>query len=508
MASVSSLATGGTGKGGTSNTNQILYRAVVTEVFSNPQGLTPIQKNIYKNTPGKQPSNERDFDKMPRNSISAILISESGGTLDTTPQIFYPLFSPHLAMPIKPGEQVIVIFTNTNAGGRGFWVTRVSTDINVDDPNYTHGDRVQPETPGSGLVGIASGAPPGGVGLTFPNGGGQASNFRLPGILGYENIMLKSFAMRLPATTGGVDAAWLGNTGQSAALGAAEFTGEPVPRFSKNAQDLALQGSNNTLISMGTDWTYPMTPAGALAYSMLTGRGSIDIVAGRGQGGISSALTGPPAVSNTRLYQENDKNSLVILPTEGKQMPDDISRVYVTMSGVCDFIMAPGQGSLDLVDGATDPLNLGLTPEPYAVMKSKHVRLISPIGGTIRLICGGGVFPPGAATSGLLLSADSTQLVGVACHVGLPNPGTAFKMVYGDTLHAALTALISSLNAVGGTLTAAGGSMAAPVAGAVAAGPQIASAGSSLTAAASAFTAAIGAAPVGSPILSQTTTVL
>ena len=35
-----------------------------------------------------------------------------------------------------------------------------------------------------------------------------------------------------------------------------EFIGEPVPSYSKRCGDLVLQGSNNTLISLGTDRSF------------------------------------------------------------------------------------------------------------------------------------------------------------------------------------------------------------------------------------------------------------
>ena len=59
------------------------------------------------------------------------------------------------------------------------------------------------------------------------------------------------------------------------------FKGEPVPRFSKRSPDFVLQGSNNTLISLGTDRSSAegtsISDSDKNEFS-----GTIDIVAGRG----------------------------------------------------------------------------------------------------------------------------------------------------------------------------------------------------------------------------------
>ena len=73
---------------------------------------------------------------MPRNSMVVEIIGNS------KPRICYPFFSPHLSLPVKPGEQVWVLFPDGGVGEIGYWLTRKSTDLKVDDLNYTHLPRI------------------------------------------------------------------------------------------------------------------------------------------------------------------------------------------------------------------------------------------------------------------------------------------------------------------------------------------------------------------------------
>ena len=120
---------------------------------------------------------------------------------------------------------------------------------------------------------------------------------------------------------------------------------EVVPRFIKRPGDLTLQGSNNTLISLGTrrGWTiddtdFELSNANPSDETELCA-GCIDIVSGRGrylpllpptdsavlQPDGEAIRTGPYTIVNSRGITETDKNRFAKLemmqnPTEGQSL--------------------------------------------------------------------------------------------------------------------------------------------------------------------------------------------
>ena len=372
---------------------KILHTAVVVDVFSNPQMMSTIQKNLFKKGTTHGVAQASLVDSMPRNSIAAILIDNVGGKINPDPMIFYPFFSPHLAMPVKPGEKVLVIFNeatdpinlaNINTQVLGYWMTRMSVDVDVDDVNYTHADRMHPQRVDESDLGGPSGTSsddPREPLLEFPNGDGTPEGRTLAKESAYEDIVKTAFGNRLGAfATSPLSDAWgvAGLTvGMSGPVGAYEFTGEVVPRFTKNCSDLALQGSNNTLISLGEDITADLAGVGgtsALA-SVTGGRGAIDLVAGRGQGSTAPAAEKP----NTRLYTETDKATENQNKSEGAPAGDDLSRVYISMKGTPALFGYDGGLSAGLTSAAFN--------EPFILAKSSAVRLV---GNTVSMIAVGG----------------------------------------------------------------------------------------------------------------------
>lgn len=318
---------------------QFLMTGVVVEFISNPVE----QRDSIVDVAGVI-TNKHYINRMPRNSIVARIIGN-----DAQPMICYPFFSPHFCLPVKPGEQVWVLFPDGRESSLGYWMTRKATDIAVDDLNYTHLDRVSKygaESPESGQVFNPA---------NFPKGqDDNPEHNTLPGSDPYESIVSKSLSYN------------------------SQFSGESVPRFSKRCGDLTVQGSNNTLISLGEDRN-----AGSFNTSSDLQRGSIDIVAGRG----ATTSTAPAAaVSNTRGYDEVDKaptltgNATDDSIFEGDpDFVNDLSRIYVSMktSGDENFETSPtGIGAnVDSVDDS-----------PYIIIKSENPRIISDSSGNIRII--------------------------------------------------------------------------------------------------------------------------
>lgn len=264
-----------------------LATAVVSDFISNVDILTEDEKNALR----EQAQNSQFVDKMAMNSVVAYLVPDATAT--GKPAIFYPFFSGHLCMPVKPGEQIWVIYDDfSNSSTLGYWLCRKSTNIDVDDLNYTHLDRVDNRQISTAEAWEGSSAIPG-----FPEGGFFFSDRTLPNNTSYDAIVSES-------------------------VDYAGFVGESVPRFNRRGSDLAIQGSNNTLICLGENFINPKRPQNGL----------IDIVVGRGnKDNVNSAKE----TLNTRDYTETDKRA----PNTGEGERDlrtDSARVSVFMSAQAD----------------------------------------------------------------------------------------------------------------------------------------------------------------------------
>jgi hypothetical protein len=402
--------------------SRIFYSVAVVDFISNPVedlALNPVndpditysqslERGVNKVT------NPSYVSRMPRNSIIGIRTNDrfpygaTGGTKQY--EIFFPFFSPHLSLPVKPGEEVWVIYENAGTPeGIGYWMTRKSSSIEVDDINYTHTPREtlslrkteSPET--SSIIAfegndIDESYNP----MGFPLGGGRVkANNLIPdieGISAFEYIVDNSNAYQT------------------------QFTSEPVPRFSKRSPDFTLQGSNNTLICLGeergrnsaSDAAATTIPVKVAGDPDLQGRGAIDIVAGRSvllkaltknetvrdadtiyttsealtidseTGFIAKKLdtsanpTLPAAVGkNSREKDEIDKTPIVTESnTDGDNIaegdPDfinDLSRIYISMKTSVDenFEIETSDTAMAMSDGDV----------PGIVIKSDQVRIVA-----------------------------------------------------------------------------------------------------------------------------------
>ena len=300
----------------------------------------------------------------PRNSIVVKLIGGGQAKQDDTSIVCFPFFPPHLCMPVNAGETVWIV-SDSGVGDNPllYWLARVPEPISVDDINYTHSDRrfesPEPRRLSDRVRQQETGPPE----LSFPNGAGTDDGGTLSGDNGaYDQLVSRSVAY-------------------------SNSVKEAVPRYTKRPGDLVLQGTNNTLISLGTDRQSGSDAIGVASSAMvqaesgssmqteLLGTGTIDIVAGRGQG-----ASAPPTATNTRNFEEVDKRPTAATnPQEGD--PDyasDLSRVYVSMrtDGDSNFGLVPA--------GDEDPVNNA----PFVVAKSDNVRLVGR--NTIRLFAEGG----------------------------------------------------------------------------------------------------------------------
>jgi hypothetical protein len=287
------------------------YTVVVIEYFSRP--LTGAEAELIKikyaslKIPFLTP--ER-LVSMPHGSILGRYIDNSDSN---DIKVFYPFF-PHMNMPVKPGEQVFAL----NDDKKGFWVTRKASDLVAEDVNYTHNDRssysanfINTEMT-KGVINKPA--------QLFPDSG-QAG-------ISYSTVVENSQTMKT------------------------EFQGETVPRYPVHNADFSLQGSNNSLIVLGSSATLG---------SKSVKSGMIDIVAGRGQG----ILTKPTAeFQNVRAYTEVDKTAN-LNPNEGNlDLTSDLSRIHVSMNINADAMFGIEENE-DSEDG------------PSIVLKTDHIRLLA-----------------------------------------------------------------------------------------------------------------------------------
>jgi hypothetical protein len=387
-----------TGKpGGGSQTR--LATAVVVDFISNPANLPPAYVQSLQS--GERPVQNSDFvQKMPRNSVIAYVVPDD--KIIGRPSIFYPLFSPHLSMPVKAGEQIWVIYEDFAANSKlGYWICRKSTDIAIDDINYTHLDRVNDNLQTS--KGSAASFESAGVGVKpgFPPGGSTSSESTLPFGISYDDIV--------------------GNS-----VDYSTFVGEPVPRFSKVGSDFVLQGSNNTLICLGNN-------SGILDGSG-PGTGVIDLVAGRG----ASSSTAASAVINDRNYSETDKSNPAA--TEGdRSLLYDRARIMISSNDNPDRVTQSAMSYWSSI-GLFGPTGKTAGGGSILLSRANHIRQIASNNGSIMILR-----DSGSGCEGLIVdSSGNTQIKGKK--VSLGNTGSSQPYIRYDEYRKTIESIVGVLS--------------------------------------------------------------
>lgn len=297
-------------------------RFVILDVISDPAVIDNDKISYWENEFGLM--NPRHAALAPRNSIIARRVVGNATPLSEGSFVLYPFFPPHLSLPSKPGEHVWVMFENPNAKitDVGYWMCRIVGNAPTEDVNYTHADRQLDPSYYPGTIKSFNGN--GDPVYDFPNGAVVTNpdkerliNPETKSIIGddneYEKILQNSDASKITKY-------------------------EPVPRYKKRPADVVLEGSNNSLIVLGTDRVgsladydqsntgqVPKQPAGDLPDQ--EGAGMIDIVVGRGQ----NDRTAGKKVKNKLNRKEIAKTKKDTSPQEGD--PDfkaDRSRVLIS----------------------------------------------------------------------------------------------------------------------------------------------------------------------------------
>lgn len=217
---------------------------------------------------------------MPRNSIIAINITK-GNIKSSSSEVFLPFFSSHICLPVKPGEHVWCFYDNVGGKKIGYWISRKTALLPVEDVNYTHADRNDGIDEALYTVNSKNATPvekSERLKNIFTNFSDSLSSVDTDSTslkdLDYDDIIINSKSYN------------------------EDFIGQAVPRYNKKCSDLILQGSNNTVI--------------ALSHSGEPNSGTVTIAAGRPT--ISSSL-----IRNNRSlkgkayeYEEEDKSEDVV----------------------------------------------------------------------------------------------------------------------------------------------------------------------------------------------------
>lgn len=328
-------------------------RFLVEEVIFDPQEL---DDDRIKDLQAKYSIADAAYlTQMPPNTVIARAINDSG-TGHERHHYLLPFFPPHLMLPTQAGEHVWAFFEDGKAIDHGFWMCRISEPRYVDDLNHTHADRKFHATErtrdaADKFEGKPEGKP------SFDNGPTRVRD---------GEIVPSTVAASSPDADSKAYEKLLKETDSSKV---ADY--EAVPRFRKRPGDVAVQGSNNTLIVLGTDRTgrtadFESSDKGKRAKQKpdkdQKGKaGTIDIVAGRGQ----KKKTEIKEVENSLKRKEGSKRKADENKQEGD--PDfafDLSRVYVSMNTDADGNFLINFSSKE-------------NPGPATVIKTDHIRLVA-----------------------------------------------------------------------------------------------------------------------------------
>lgn len=352
----------GSGDGGTPST---FVRYVILDVISDPGAIDKTKLSYWEHVLGV--SNIQQAAVAPRNSIIAAPVHTNTEAASKV-MVLYPFFPPHLAFPAKPGEHVWVMFENPDSTSTeiGYWMCRIVQPHFVEDVNYTHADR---QFDKSFLPGISD---------IFEGSDEPVYEFR-NGAVDSKDGERYTIGSTVSLTGDKIDKSYDKLLKESDA--SLMTTYESVPRYRKRPADTVFEGSNNTLIVLGTDRTGPVADyeddpdkgkkPKAVEDDVVEGAGVIDMVAGRGQ----TEETGGKAVENKIGKKELGKDKKNLQEKEGNvDFKNDRARVLIAQKT---------KGDKNFKVDEVIKAHTKLTPvedgdgEGFIVVKTDKVRLIA-----------------------------------------------------------------------------------------------------------------------------------
>ena len=311
-------------------------RMVVLETVSDPHIIDEDKISYWRNV--LRVTNIRFAKVLPRNTIIAQRVL-TGVTKITPPMFLLPFFPSHLSLPCKPGELVWSMFEDPNSRIKemGYWFCRISEPHFIDDVNHTHHARQLDQSFNSTLQ------------KRYKDEDKPVYELR-NGKVDKEkdgNRFVRPDSKIMESDDADVFEKLITETDASKMI---QY--EAVPRFRKRPGDISLEGSNNTLIVLGTDRSGPVAKyniedsnkeKGIVPLrtdeDLINAAGSIDIVAGRGMSEFTSgqAASTKRIIDGEELKKEIGKSEKEISQGEGN--PDfiqDRSRVLVAQKTTVD----------------------------------------------------------------------------------------------------------------------------------------------------------------------------
>lgn len=346
-------------------------RMIVMDVIVDPN-KDLLDKEKLNSWQGMGVSNMQYSSVLPRNTIIAKKVGE-----EVDPMFVFPFFPSHLSLPCKPGECVWVMLEKPDIPNSdiAFWFSRVVEPHISDDVNHSH--------PGRSFE----------VSLT-PSTKERSENEQKGSVETGENVfhelrngpVLKKGDKRVTAGEANILPGEEEDVFERLLLeskAANYITYEAVPRFRKRPGDVALEGTNNTLIVLGTD------RSGSLGKSKYES-GAIDIVSGRGQTedtfGIEAKTTSITKFRREEkggvLKKEINKSLDVLKEKEGDpDFTNDRSRILISQRTSVDENFKLANYNNSVLDKASifnkESIKDDKEGDAGIVIKSDKVRLIA-----------------------------------------------------------------------------------------------------------------------------------
>jgi hypothetical protein len=350
-------------------------RMIVIDVISDP---TTIDDRMLNNWNAAHVVGVREYASsknhgLPRNTLVVKEIQS-----DKPPELAFPFFPSHLSLPCQPGEMVWAMYESFEWNQENlivpYWFCKISQPHFVDDVNHTHAPRVH-ETSYTGNL------------RDMHENDGKIDAFhemRIAPVRTSKDGKVRSSAANARYINVERDDYFELLITQTDASNLKSY--EAIPRFKKRPGDIAIEGSNNSLIVLGTDRNGKMSEYSAVSSptipkeDMQFSAGSIDLVVGRGQttktfgkeiettrvGGADEGKKGPA------IKKEINKLPQDVTPNEGD--PDfynDRSRILISQRTKTDLNFQLDRYNQDY--GIADNVN----GDPSVTIKSDKLRLIA-----------------------------------------------------------------------------------------------------------------------------------
>lgn len=347
-------------------------RIVILDVISDPQIIDDIKLAYWEHE--LNVTNIPYAAVAPRNSVIARIAMGNNNAASDRSMVFYPFFPPHISLPCKPGEHVWAMFEIPNAqiSEIGYWMCRIVDPGFVEDVNYTHSNRQFDPSFSPSTKDLYKGTDD--PKYEFPNGvvvvadGDRSLAGNSATLIGkeeaYEKLLTDSDASKL-----------------------IEY--EPIPRYRKRPGDVVFEGSNNTLIVLGTDRKdviaeYEDDPTKGkqpkIPESDLKGNsGLIDLVAGRGQSDDTAGKKAKSKLTSGADFKEElGKSKKELVPNEGNtDLKKDRSRVFISQRTKVDTNFGINKYNEQFKSGANGTITDSSNGDGAIVIKTDKIRLIA-----------------------------------------------------------------------------------------------------------------------------------